>query len=237
MTMIEVKALAFDVFGTVVDWRSTIIREGKALGDAKSLDVDWAKFADAWRGGYRPAMDRVRRGEQAWAKIDDLHRTILDSLLVQFHIEGLTEKELDQLNRVWHRLEPWPDAIGGLLRLKSKYVVATLSNGNVSLLTNMAKHSGLPWDCVLSAELAQGYKPDPDVYTTAADLLSLAPEQVLMVAAHEGDLLASKSAGMRTAYVPRPLEYGPNATPPSVDATAFDLVAPDFHARAEQLGA
>ena len=237
MAMAEVKALTFDVFGTVVDWRSTIIREGMALGEAKGLDVDWAAFADAWRGGYRPAMERVRRGEVPWAKIDDLHRTILDGLLSLFGVEGLSEDEIAELNRVWHRLDPWPDAIGGLLRLRARYVVAALSNGNVSLLTHMAKHAGLPWDCILSAELAQGYKPDPEVYITAADLLSLPPAQVMMVAAHEGDLLAAKGVGMRTAYVPRPVEYGPDSTPPTVDESAFDLVAQDIHALAEELGA
>ena len=237
MSITGAKALTFDVFGTVVDWRSTIIREGNALGEAKGLDVDWAQFADAWRGGYRPAMDRVRRGEVPWAKIDDLHRTILDGLLDQFGIDGLSEDEIAGFNRVWHRLDPWPDAIGGLLRLRARYVVAALSNGNVSLLTHMAKHAGLPWDCILSAELAQGYKPDPEVYITAADLLSLPPEQVMMVAAHEGDLLAAKGVGMRTAYVPRPVEYGPDSTTPAVDESAFDLVAKDFHALADQLGA
>jgi 2-haloacid dehalogenase len=235
--MADIRALTFDVFGTVVDWRSTIIREGKALGRAKGLDVDWARFADAWRGGYRPAMDRVRRGDLPWTRIDDLHRMILDDLLVEFGIEGLSEAEVRDLNRVWHRLEPWADVVRGLMRLKKRYVIATLSNGNVSLLTNMAKHSGLPWDCVLSAELARGYKPDPEVYTMAAGLLGLATDEVMMVAAHEGDLLAAKGVGMRTAYVPRPLEYGPDSVPAPVDTSAFDIVAGDLMVLAEQLGA
>ena len=166
-----VRALVFDVFGTVVDWRSSIIREGRALGRRKRLRVDWTAFADAWRDGYQPAMARVRSGELGWTKIDDLHRMILDGLLKQFSIRGLAELEIDDLNRAWHRLRPWPDARRGLALLKRDYVIATLSNGNIALLTNMAKNAGLPWDCVLSAELFRAYKPSPAVYRGAADLL------------------------------------------------------------------
>ena len=233
----SIKALTFDVFGTVVDWRGTIIRVAAAVGQAKGLVVDWARFADAWRAGYRPAMDRVRRGDLPWTKIDDLHRMILDRLLDEFSIEGLTEAEKDALNRVWHRLNPWPDVLAGLRRLKTRYIIATLSNGNVSLLTNMARHAGLPWDCILSAELARAYKPDPDVYRRAADLLGLAPSEVMMVAAHEGDLLAAQSVGFRTAYVPRPLEYGPAQKLQPIDTSRFDVVATDFPHLASQLGA
>lgn len=233
----NVRALTFDVFGTVVDWRGTIIREGRAWGRALGIDLDWARFADAWRGGYRPAMDRVRRGELGWTRIDDLHRMILDDLLVEFGIEGLTKDEIDEWNRVWHRLQPWPDAIEGLARLKTRYIIATLSNGNISLLTHMAKHAGLPWDCVLSSELAQHYKPDPQVYATAADLLGLEPNQMMMVAAHEGDVLAAKGVGFKTAYVPRPLEYGPDHEFTPVDTRPFDVVAADFLELAERMGA
>jgi 2-haloacid dehalogenase len=170
-----VQALTFDVFGTVVDWRSSIIREGEALSRAKGMAVDWERFADAWRGGYAPAMARVRRGELPWTNIDALHRMILDTLLEEFHLAGLSEPEKEQLNRAWHRLTPWPDAVGGLARLRTCFIVATLSNGNVALLVNMAKHAGLPWDCIFSAELARRYKPDPAVYQMAADLLGLLP--------------------------------------------------------------
>ena len=231
-----VRAMTFDVFGTVVDWRSSIIAEGRDLGRRKGLDVDWAAFADQWRGGYGPAMNRVRNGELPWTKIDDLHRLVLDSLLPEFGLEGLSEPERDDLNRVWHRLTPWSDTVEGLTRLRTRYVLATLSNGNVALLVNMAKNAGLPWDTVLSAELAQAYKPDPKVYLKAADLLGLEPQQVMMVAAHRGDLLASAEIGFRTAFVPRPLEYGPDRERDLTPDPTFDLVAKDFVDLAGQLG-
>jgi 2-haloacid dehalogenase len=221
------EALVFNVFGTVVDWRSTIVRDGEKLGRQKGLDVDWATFADAWRSRYAPSMDRVRRGEIPWTKLDDLHRTSLEDLLSVFGIKDLSEEEKDHLNRVWHRLEPWPDAVEGLTRLKESYVIAPLSNGNVSLLVNMAKRAGLPWDLILSAELARHYKPDPETYLMAPDLLDHRPEQVMMVAAHPHDLRAARKNGLKTAYIPRPLEFGPGkeAEPPD---PSFDLVADDF---------
>ena len=232
----EIKALTFDVFGTVVDWRGSLIDEGKRLGRRKKLKVDWAAFADAWRGGYRPSMDRVRRGELPWTNIDGLHRMILDGLLVKFGIEGLTEAEKVHLNRAWHRLTPWKEAPAGLKRLKKKFVIATLSNGNVALLTNMAKHGGLPWDCVLSAELFGHYKPDPEAYQGAARLLGLAPGEVLMVAAHKDDLDAAARAGLRTAFVQRPLEFGDAAKKDVAPETRFDVNAKDFVDLARQLG-
>ena len=232
----SVKALAFDVFGTVVDWRSTVIREGRALATAKGLDVDWAAFADAWRDGYGPAMNRVRNGELPWKTIDELHRLILDGLLERFAITGLDEAEKDHLNRVWHRLDPWPDAVEGLTRLKSRFIIASLSNGNVALLVNMAKHGGLPWDAVLSAELAGRYKPDREVYLKAADLLGLEPAAVMMVAAHKGDLRAAARAGLRTAFVPRPRERPNRQIDLSVDGE-FDISATDFVDLASKLGA
>ena len=236
MNTTTIKALTFDIFGTVVDWYGTIVREGQAWGVAKGIAIDWGQFALDWRAGYEPAMARVRRGELPWLIIDQLHRLILDELLVQYNITGLSETEKDHWNRVWHRLTPWPDAVAGLQRLKTGYIIATLSNGNVALLTNMAKQGGLPWDCILSAELFHHYKPDPEVYQSAANLLGLPPNQVLMVAAHQGDLRAAQAAGMRTAFVPRPLEYGPTQRPdPTVDPS-FDLVATDFADLADQLG-
>jgi len=232
-----VKALTFDVFGTVVDWRGSIVREGRALGRARGLEVDWPALADAWRAGYRPAMDGVRRGQRPWINIDALHREILDELLPRFGIRGLTAAEKDHLNRVWHRLRPWPDAVGGLRRLKKRYVIATLSNGNVALLTSMAKHAGLPWDCVLSAELFRHYKPDPETYRGAAALLGLKPREVMMVAAHPDDLAAARRCGLRTAFVPRPREHGTaRASQPPANA-GFDLIAPDFLALARRLQA
>ena len=233
----SVKALTFDVFGTVVDWRASIIREGQLLAARKGFEADWGEFADRWRSGYGPAMNRVRTGELPWTKIDDLHRMILDELVVEFGLNGLTEAELDHFNKAWHRLSPWPDTVGGLNRLKTKYVIATLSNGNVGLLTNMAKNAGMPWDAVLSAELAKHYKPDPEAYLTAADLLGFAPEQVMMVAAHPGDLRAAARTGLRTAYVIRPLERGPGRTVNTDAAGEFDYTATDFLDLARQLDA
>ena len=231
-----VKALTFDVFGTVVDWRSTIIREGEALSARTGIEVDWPRFADAWRAGYGPAMQRVRSGELPWTRIDDLHRIILDGLIPEYGLTALNEAERDNLNRVWHRLSPWPDTVSGLTRLRTRYVLATLSNGNVALLVNMAKHSGLPWDAVLSSELAHHYKPDPEVYLTAADLLGLRPQEVMMVAAHKGDLRASAALGFRTAFVSRPQEFGPDREVDTSPDPAFDVVATDFNDLADRLG-
>jgi 2-haloacid dehalogenase len=232
----QVRALVFDVFGTVVDWRSSVIREGEQLTATRGIQADWAQFADDWRSGYGPAMNRVRSGELPWTRIDDLHRMTLDDLLVKYSITGLTEDEIDHLNRAWHRLLPWPDSVVGLYRLKARYVISTLSNGNVSLLTNMAKNAGLPWDCVLSAELAGHYKPDPEVYLKAAELLDLAPGRIMMVAAHRGDLAAAKEVGLRTALVHRPLEYGPDRDVDLTPDPRFDYSAMSFVELAELLG-
>ena len=230
-----VRALVFDVFGTVVDWRGSIIREGARLGRARQLRVNWAAFADAWRAGYRPAMARVRSGELPWTTIDRLHRMILEDLLRQFGIARLSEAEIDHLNRVWHRLRPWRDARRGLARLKRDYVIATLSNGNVALLVDMAKYAKLPWDCVLSAELFRHYKPDPEAYLGAAQVLGLPPQEVMMVAAHKDDLFAAKACGLRTAFVRRPLEFGPKVRMDVKPERAFDVNAEDFVDLADQL--
>jgi 2-haloacid dehalogenase len=231
-----VKALTFDVFGTVVDWRGSIIRQGERFAAEHGLKVDWAAFADAWRGAYRPSMDRVRRGDLPWTSLDTLHRMVLDELLGKFGITGLNEADIDHLNRVWHRLDPWPDAVEGLTRLRTRFVLATLSNGNVALLTNMAKYGGLPWDCILSAELAKHYKPDPESYQTAAALLGLRPEEVMMVAAHKDDLRAAQRVGFKAAFVTRPREHGPDRTPDITPDPAFDVNASDFNDLARQLG-
>jgi len=233
----SVRALVFDVFGTVVDWRSSVIAEGQRLGTEKHIDADWTKFADAWRAGYGPSLDRVRKGEVPWTKLDALHRGTLDKLLADFHIAGLSEADKDHFNRAWHRLKAWPDAVSGLTRLKAKYIIAPLSNGNLSLMTDLAKFAGLPWDCILGAELARHYKPDREVYQSAADFLDLAPAQIVMVAAHQGDLRAARGVGLRTAFVPRPLEFGPAARPDLTPDPSFDLVATDFNDLAQQLGA
>jgi 2-haloacid dehalogenase len=230
------KVLVFDTFGTVVDWRSSVIAEGERLGRAKSLKVDWAAFADAWRGGYGPSMNRVRRGEVPWTKLDVLHRQTLDGLLDKFGITTLTEEEKHQFNRVWHRLKPWPDAVAGLSRLKKAFVIAPLSNGNLSLLTNMAKHGGLPWDCILSTELVRHYKPDPETYLMPGEFFDLPPAEVMMVAAHEGDLQSAQKLGLKTAYVHRPLEFGSSRQPAMPPAGRFDFMARDFRELATALG-
>jgi len=231
-----VQVLVFDTFGTVVDWRSSVIAEGEKLGREKGLKVDWAAFADAWRGGYGPAMNRVRTGQLPWTKLDVLHRTTLDGLLEKFKIEGLTEAEKAHFNKAWHRLHPWPDSVAGLTRLRKRFVIAPLSNGNVSLLTNMAKFAGLPWDAILSTELVRHYKPDKETYLMAVDFWDLEPAHVMMVAAHAGDLNAAKALGLRTAYVHRPLEYGPARKPEPPAAGTFDFIVKDFGELATQVG-
>lgn len=232
-----VKALIFDTFGTVVDWRGSIIAEGAAWGKARKLTIDWGRFADRWRSGYAPAMEKVRKGEMPWTKLDALHRMLLEDLLKEFGITGLTEEEKDQWNRVWHRLTPWPDSVAGLARLKKKYTIAPLSNGNVSLLADMAKNAGLPWDLILSAELARHYKPDRESYLTAVELLSLKPEEVMMTAAHRGDLEAARSFGLRTGFIHRPGEYGPTRRADTAKPGDFDVVASDMLDLASKMGA
>ncbi|HLX79654.1 MAG TPA: haloacid dehalogenase type II [Burkholderiales bacterium] len=232
-----IRALIFDVFGTVVDWRGSIIRECRALGRKKNIKIDWEAFADAWRAGYRPAMARVRTGDLPWMNIDQLHRMILDELLARFAIDGLTEDEIDHLNRVWHRLDPWPDARRGLSLLKRRHVIATLSNGNVALLVNMAKHGRLPWDTVLSAELFHHYKPDPEAYLGAAAMLGLEPGEVMMVAAHKDDLRAAQACGLATAFVRRPRERGPKVKLDLKPEADFDFNAGDFVDLARRMSA
>ena len=235
--VVSIKALVFDTFGTVVDWRTSVMQEIEELARRKGLTVDGATFADAWRAGYRPSMDRVRTGELPWTTLDRLHRMTLDKILIDFRIVGLSEIETDALNRAWHRLRPWPDAVAGLTRLKKRFTIAPLSNGNISLMTAMAKHSGLPWDCILGAELVRHYKPDREVYQSAADILDLEPAEVMMVAAHSGDLRAAKDVGLRTAFVTRLLEYGPNGKPDLKADSPVDISAKDFNDLASQLGA
>jgi 2-haloacid dehalogenase len=236
MALSDVKALTFDVFGTVVNWRDSVAREAKTLLVPKGYDKDWHAFADRWRARYQPAMDKVRNGERPWVKLDDLHRENLVELLEEFAIAGLSPAEIDHLNRAWHRLDPWPDTREGLTRLKRKFILATLSNGNVALMVNMAKYAGLPWDAILGAEVAQAYKPLPQAYDRTAAFLGLAPQQCMMVAAHNGDLLAARSRGFRTAFVSRPLEHGPNKTRDLRAEHNFDVIAEDFIDLAAKLG-
>ena len=231
------KALVFDTFGTVVDWRGSIIAEGNAWGKSKGITIDWGHFADRWREGYAPAMDKVRKGQLPWTKLDVLHRMILEDLLKEFGMNGLSEEEKDHWNRVWHRLNPWPDSVAGLTRLKKKFIIAPLSNGNVALLTDMAKNAGLPWDLILGAELARHYKPDREAYLTSVDLLGLKPEETMMCAAHRSDLDAARSCGLRTGFIHRVNEYGPARKGDTANPGEFDVVAADILDLASKLGA
>jgi 2-haloacid dehalogenase len=235
----NLKALVFDTFGTVVDWRSSVIAEGMAWGKAKALQIDWAQFADRWRLGYRPAMDKVRKGEIPWTRLDDLHRMILEDLLNEYKIQGLTEEEKVQWSYVWRRLKPWPDSVEGLTRLKKKFVIAPLSNGNIALMTNLAKFGGLPWDTILGSELIHHYKPDREVYISAAYYLDLKPEEVMMVAAHVGDLQVARSCGLRTGFIYRPNEFGNGIAgkPDKAQPGDFDVVSISAIDLAQQLGA
>ena len=198
------KVIAFDIFGTVVDWHGSISAEVQKL----NLPVDTNAFATAWRNGYQPAMARVRSGELPWTKIDALHRMILDDILNDFAITSLSESEKQHLNLVWHRLNPWPDTVRGLTQLKSQFTIVTLSNGNLSLLAHMAKHGSLPWDLILSAEVFKHYKPDPETYLGVAEIFDLQPHEVMLAAAHKDDLLAAHHCGLQTAFIERPFEYG-----------------------------
>ena len=231
-----IRALTFDVFGTVVDWRTSIAREGEAVGRRHGVTVDWTAFADAWRGLYQPMLSKVRNGDMPWTKLDDLHRMALDQVMAQFALKGLTAVEIDDLNRAWHRLDPWPDSVAGLTRLRRKFILATLSNSNVALLVNMARRAALPWDAVLGAEVARTYKPQPQAYLTTAALLGLRPDQCMLVAAHNGDLAAARGVGFHTAFVVRPTEYGPGQKTDLVAEQAWDVVARDFVDLAERLG-
>ena len=234
----DVRAILFDVFGTVVDWRGSLIADLSAWGAERGLgDADWTGLVDAWRGAYAPSMDRVRRGEQPWAVLDDLQRATLVELAPRHGIAGLDDAALDHINDGWRRLRPWPDAVAGLERLKRRYVVGTLTNGNVALMVDMAKGAGLPWDMVFSAELFRRYKPDPEVYLGACEMLRLPPGRVMLCAAHNSDLAAAREQGLRTAFVPRPTEYGPHQTRDFGPEGEWDVVAESIEALAGRMGA
>ena len=231
-TLAAPQMLVFDVFGTVVDWHGSIAREVRALRQ----ELDAEAFALAWRAGYQPAMRRVRSGELGWTLIDDLHRLILDQVLQQFGVTDLSEAQTRHLNKAWHRLDPWPDVVTGLTRLKSKYTICTLSNGNIGLLTNMAKRAGLPWDCILSAEVFRAYKPDAEVYLGAAKVFDLPTDAVMLVAAHHDDLAAARACGLQTAYIERPAEFGLGQLKDVSPVPANTRHARDFLDLAAQLG-
>ncbi|MCC8963914.1 haloacid dehalogenase type II [Bradyrhizobium sp. Pear76] len=232
-----VKALVFDVFGTVVDWRTSLINDFATWGETRGIKADWTALVDGWRAVYVASMDEVRKNPQnGYVILDVLHRRSLEKLVAQFDVKGLTEADLHHLTLGWHRLHAWPDSVAGLTRLKNKYVISPLSNGNVALLTNMAKFAGLPWDLVMSAELFEHYKPDPETYLGAAKLLCLPPEQVMMVAAHNYDLKHAQKHGLKTAFVARPTEYGPLQKVDFEATGNWDIVAKDFGEIASRMG-
>jgi 2-haloacid dehalogenase len=234
----NVKACVFDVFGTVVDYRTSVIADATERGKAKNLKVNWVEFADRWRMGYGPAMNRVRKGEIPWTNLDDLQRKILEDLLKQYRIEGLSEEEKIDWSHVWRRLEPWPDSVEGLTRLKTKYIISPMSNGNVALMTHLAKFAGLPWDLVLGSDLVRHYKPDREMFLSAPFYLDLRPEEVMMCAAHVDDLQAARSCGLRTGFIYRPYEYGggPVGVPDKAKPGEFDVVSASIVDLAQQLG-
>ena len=235
----DVRALTFDVFGTVVDWRTSVIADCEARGRQLGLgvEIDWPAFVDDWRyDGYARGSAMVRRGELPPMTADQLHRRKLDMLIEEHGITGLAEAEIDDWNRAWHRLDPWPDSVSGLARLRTKFICSTLSNGNLSLLVDMARHAGLQWDCILAADITGAFKPEPACYLNAVRILDLQPQQVMMVAAHVGDLQAAQKVGLQTAFVPRPTEAGPNHEVDLTPDPAFQIVATDFNDLATKLG-
>jgi 2-haloacid dehalogenase len=235
----DIRACLFDVFGTVVDWRTSVSRDLAGFGKKKGITgIDWLEFAVEWRKLYQPSMDEVRSGRRAFTILDVLHRESLEQLVARYRIKGLSDADLDHMTRVWHRLDPWPDAVPGLTELKRKFIIAPCSNGNIALMVNLAKRAGLPWDCILGAETARAYKPMPEAYIASCRQLGLEPSSVLMVAAHNGDLKAAKAQGMSTAFVARPTEHGPEQTTDlAPDADCVDISATDFVELAARLGA
>jgi 2-haloacid dehalogenase len=233
------KAIVFDVFGSVVDWRTSVIEQLTAFGERRGVQAEWTGLADAWRGKYRPSMDQVRSGRQSFVTLDELHRQSLWKLVQQWGLARITAEDLDDLTLVWHRLRPWPDSVPGLTRLKSRFIIGPLSNGNVALLVDLAKYAGLPWDVVLGSDVFGHYKPDPETYLGVCRLLRLEPGQVMLAAAHSDDLAAARSCGLATAFFPRPDEFG---APERAEADlpgpgmSFDYRCQDIQDLAAQLG-
>lgn len=227
MPLPHVRAILFDVFGTIVDWRTSVVRQLDAFGASRGLHADWAAVADGWRGEYQPAMEEVRAGRRAWTILDVLHRETLERVLERHGIRGVAGTDLDELTLAWHRLDPWPDAVPGLTQLRRRYTIGTLSNGNTALLRDLAAHGGLPWDAILGAETAKAYKPVPEAYLRCVAALGLQPPQVMLVAAHNGDLAAASDQGLRTGFIPRPTEHGPGQRRDLEPEGPWDVVAAD----------
>jgi len=233
----KVEALVFDVFGTVVDWRGSIVRQGRAFSRRTGIEIDWPILADRWRGGYRPTMDRIASGELPWTRFHDFNRVLLEDLVRELGIRGLKARDLDALNDFWRRLDPWPDVVRGLKRLKKSFVIGTLSNGDIRTMVDIARHGGLPWDVVFSSENFRHFKPDPEVYRGAAELLGVKPDRIALVAAHKNDLRAARENGLRTAFVERPKEHGPSRKADAGPERYIDVLASDFNDLADKLGA
>ena len=233
--MRPLKAILFDVFGTTVDWRSSVIEELERFGDTNELSADWAAVADMWRAGFRDLQSGIARGELDWITMDQIHRVVLDNLLLDLGAPDLPEAAVAHLNGAWSRLRPWPDVVKGLTLMKRNHTVGTLSNGNLSLLVSLSKYGALPWDCVLSTAMFDAYKPNPEVYLGAARMLDAEPEELMMVAAHAYDVDGAREAGLRTAYVFRPHEFGPNMGENPGDISRFDIAASSFVELAERL--
>jgi 2-haloacid dehalogenase len=233
----SVQALLFDTYGTVVDWRDSVLAQLIEFGAARGLDVDWAAFLADWKAGYRPGMDRVNRGEWPWITVEGIYRRRLEKLCPSYELAGLGDTDLTRLTQVWWRLHPWPDAVPGLRRLRARYILSPLSNASFAGMVHLSRFAGLPWDCIITAENARCYKPRPEVYRTAVALLGLRPDEVMMVAAHNYDLHAARGEGLRTAFVPRPAEHGPGQTTDLAPEAEWDVVAVDFVDLAARLGA
>jgi 2-haloacid dehalogenase len=233
--MDEVKALVFDVFGTLVDWRSGVARESKAVLEPLGYKLDWIAFADAWRAEYQPAMEEVRSGKIPFSKLDIIHRRMLDLVRPRFGLQNLDEPTMEKLNLAWHKLDAWPDTTAALYRLRKRFLLAPCSNGNIALMADLARHNDFRWDAILGAEIAGDYKPKPRVYVATAEAFNLKPRQVMMVAAHSNDLQAAGEAGLRTAHIARPDEFGPGTgeTGPTVPV---DIAASSLAALADKLG-
>jgi len=220
----QIKALMFDVFGTVVDWRTSVSADLAAFFAPRGVTRDWTRMAVDWRGMYQPAMEAVRRGTRTYVILDDLHRENLDALLAAYDIAGLNAAELDYINRAWHRLHPWPDCVEGLTQLRARFILATASNGNTALMVNLARFGGLPWDAILGAAHTRSYKPMPQTYLGSAEALGLSPSDCMMVAAHNDDLAAARALGFATAFVCRPTEHGPDQTTDLQEESDWDFV-------------
>jgi 2-haloacid dehalogenase len=224
----RIKALVFDTFGTVVDWRSSLISELSEFGHQKGVVADWILLTDEWRAAYYPSMERVRKGELPWTTLDALHRQSLELLVTQLGVSGLTAEDLDELTDAWRRLHPWPDVLEGMQRLSTRYLLGPLSNANLALMIRLRRFAGLPWDFVFGADLWQHYKPAPEAYLGACRLLGLPPHEVMLVAAHNYDLRAARSQGLGTAFIPRPTEYGPRQQKDFAAEEAWTVVASDL---------